>query len=327
MEYTDLNYVVAPSAAITSDAWVRVLSRLGDYTGCIVQALNMRPHQVSVLAHTRNHILVRISTPDEHLVLRIAPEGHLLCEVFFGRMMARQQLPAARIVYYDLKRTLVPFDYTIERYVCGIGAHRIDPGTPHLLRAVARQTGRILRRMHRMRVPGWGNPSASGRWLTPDWQTVLENLHEKLAPVSIAAQLFNESEQAVVATALEHPALYAIEPCLMHGAIEPAAVQCTIGDHAQVEAVIHPGSVVGGDGLLDLARGILPSHPEYWRSGLLEGYGSLIPLQAAEQERLRLLCLLSAYWNTCQHYALGEPYEIEYEYVLQLLADQELVAH
>lgn len=322
MEYKHLNqYTVAGSLGYT-DAWSRTLSRLGEYTSIIVRTLNMRPAQISLLAQTNVYLLVRISTPSEHLVLRIAPEGHMLCEVFFGRMMMAQQLPAARLVLYDLKRSLVPFDYTLERYVCGIGANQLNPvETPHLLRAVARQTGRVLRRMHRIQVGGWAYPTATGRWTVPDWSSVLYHLHDIFAPISVASLIFSEAEQMAMMDLLDHPLINEVRPCLMHGAISPQAVRCTVGEHIHLEALVDPAFVVAGDGLLDLAQGLDPTYPVEWRTGLLEGYVSVLPLTADEKERLHLLRLLTCYWSTCRRYALAEPHEAAYEQVLTRLAE------
>jgi aminoglycoside phosphotransferase (APT) family kinase protein len=321
MQYTHLNQYIAPGSSGYSDAWARVLSRLGDYIGFIVQALNIRPREVVMLEQTLTYVLVRISTPEEHLTLRIAPEGHLLCEVFFGRTAREHHLPAARLRYYDLKRQLVPFDYTIEGHVCGIGAHQIDPETPHLLRALARQVGRIMRRMHRVRVPGWGNPTATGRWLISDWHAILAYRHEKLAPLSLAAGIFSAEDQATMNALLAHPALSDTQAVLLHGNIKPQTIRCTIGDHVQLEALVDPGAVVAGDGLFDLALALNPTYPLEWRAGLLEGYAATAPLNPAERQRLQLLRLLTSYWHTCQYYARAEPHETTYEHVQTLLAN------
>jgi hypothetical protein len=308
MSYEQLNHDIAPGSAY-SDAWSRVLSRLGDYTASILRALNMRPTDVTILRQTPDHVLVRLSTPSEHFVLRIAPEGHLLREVFFGRTMAAHRLPAASLMYYDLKRTLVPFDYTVERHVCGIGAHQIDAEAPHLLHAAARQAGRTLARMHRVRAEGWGHPSASGRWLVPDWVGLLAEIHASLAPPTLAAPVFSATEQRLAEAALRHPALAEVQPCLLHGAPGPHSVRCTIGEHVQLEALVDPGPLVAGDGMLDIARALDPAYPAPWREGLLDGYGAVRPLNDAERERLGLLRLLSGYWHTCQRYARAEPHE------------------
>lgn len=323
MYYPHLNAYTVPGSTGYNDAWSRVLSRLGEYTGMIMRALNMRPAEVSLLAQTHAHILVRVSSPGEHLVLRIAPEGHLIREVFFGRTMAQHHLPAAPIVYADLKRSVVPFDYTLERYICGVGAHQIDSRAPHLLRPAARQAGRILRRMHRVAMPGWGMPSAAGRWLIPDWPAVLAYLHETQSPLSTAALVFDEAQQQAIAAALEHLAALDVQPRLVHGAFAPQSTRYTIGEHIQLEAFVDPGSVVAGDGLLDLAWGLSPAYPDDWRAGLLAGYAAVTPLSAAEQQRLRLLRLLTCYWSTCQRYARAEPHEQTYAQVLALLEGED----
>jgi aminoglycoside phosphotransferase (APT) family kinase protein len=316
-----LNQPASNGHSAHSEAWERVYSRLGDYTESIVRHLNMRPTDMSLLTHTSRHLLLRVSTPSEHLVLRIAPESHLLCETFFGRTTKAHHIPAAHIVHFDTKRTVVPFDYIIESYVCGIGAHQLAAEAPHLLRAVARQAGRTLRQMHRVRVPGWGHPSAAGRWLEPDWPAVLERLHTTLAPLAMAALVFDSDEQAAVEALLRHPALSDVSPCLIHGAVGPHAVRCTVGDHVHLEALTEPGTVVAGDGLLDLAYGLNPTFPAGWCMGLLEGYTASTPLSEAEWERLRLLQLLTCYWATCQQYALAEPHQETYERTQALLAE------
>jgi hypothetical protein len=322
MTFEHLSIYIAPDNGTYSDAWTRVLSRLGEYTASILQALNMRPTEVALLGRTSSHVLVRVSTPREHLVLRIAPEKHLLSEVFFGRTMNTQRLPSARIEHFDLKRSLVPFDYMLESYVCGISAAQLDGTyTDHLCTSLARQVGRTLRRMQRVRVGGWGHPTASGRWMVSEWETVLTHLHQISAPQASALVLFREHEQAAIDALLKHPLLTDVQPCLMHGAFSPEAVRCTIGEHVQLEALVDPGSVIAGDGLLDLAYGLNPAFSQQWRAGLLAGYAAAAPLTPTEQQRLRLLQLFTCYWSACQAYARAEPHEAAHTQALTLLEE------
>ncbi|NJM06094.1 hypothetical protein HC891_07660 [Candidatus Gracilibacteria bacterium] len=165
IDYSHLNHHLAPEADGLSDAWRRVLGRLGEYTRLIVRGLNVRPTAAAVLGQTNDALLVRLTTPIEHLVLRIAPEADLSGAVYFARALAAQSLPATPLIMADLSRTLGPFAYTVERYVCGAAAAHISE--PHLLRAAARQAGRVLRRTHRIAPPGWGRPGPLGRWAAP----------------------------------------------------------------------------------------------------------------------------------------------------------------
>ncbi len=318
MRYKDLNrYDITPDDEHYSDAWRRVLARLGDYTAIIVQSLNMRPSGIGLLAQTRDHVLVRISTPGEHYVLRMAPEGHLAREVYFGRALAAQQLPATRIIFHDLSCTLVPFTYMLESYVGGTMASQLDQ--PHLLRAVARQVGQTLRRVHRIEARGWGAPDAAGRWLTADWSAVLTQLQTILAPEPADRLVFGTQGQAAITALREYLAPGCKTPYLMHGAVGPYMARCTIGDHVQLAALIDPGPIIGGDGLFDLAAGTDPAYPEPWRSGLIEGYTATIPLNAAEKERLRHLQALIWYWQACRHYMRAEPYQATRDQALVLL--------
>jgi len=299
MVYAELNRYLEPTAGNYNDAWRRVFGRLGDYTQIILQALNLRPKEVVFWGQTEKCLLIRLSLPTKHLILRLAPEDDLTSELYFGREMANHRLPAARITHFDLKRGLVPFSYLVEDYVGGIKADQLE--TPHLLQTLARQVGRTLRQMHRIEAPGWERPNPTGRWLTPDWPTTLLNLHTTLAPAALATPIFGPAIQAHLKALLADPLLAWAQPRLLHGNLGPAAVCCTTGDqHVHLEALIAPGKVVAGDGLFDLAWGLSLLYPQAWRTGLLQGYTLAAPLSLAEQQRLHLLQLLVAYWQTCQ---------------------------
>lgn len=318
VDYTCLNHAIPQAEEGMSDAWQRLLARLGDYTALVVHALNLRPTAVTIYAQTDQHILVRISLPSEHLILRIAPEDDLAAHVFFLRMMNAHRLPSARLIQRDLSCTLLPFAYTLETFVPGVPASLLRE--PHLLRGAARWAGRILRRMHQVITPAAGRPRPTGRWPLTSWRQVLRRIGEQLAPPPSDALLFGEAERTAIAALLDDARLDLSQPVLMHGAFSPTAVRCTAGDYVHLEAIEEPGRWVGGDGLFDLACGLCPVYPEPWREGLWEGYCAAGPLTPAEEERLPLLRLLACFWRACYHYMRAEPYEAARDEALRLLA-------
>lgn len=322
MNFAHLNHYVPPVAEGVSDAWRRAMARLGDYTALVVRAMNIRPTSVALYAQTEQHLLVRLSTPAEHLILRISPEDDLAAYVSFVRAMVGQQLPAPRIIQRDLSRTLVPFAYTLESFVPGMPA--ADLAEAHLLRGAGRQAGRALRRMHRVTSPGSGRPNLAGRWPHQPWPAVLRQISTHLAPPPVDALVFREAERVALAALAADPRLQIAQPVLIHGAFGPAAVRCTAGVHVHLEAIVEPGRWVGGDGLFDLACGLCPAYPRPWRDGLLEGYCAAGPLSPSEQERLPLLRLLAAFWLACYAYIRAEPFEEARDEALRLL--EELVA-
>lgn len=325
MNYADLNRSWLPSTTGYSEAWERVLSRLGDYVQTIARSLNLRPTEVVWFGQTNQHLLVRLSTAANYFVLRIAPETDLINEVFFGRLMNQAGLPAARLIHHDLRRTLVPFDYLLEGYVCGSSAAQLDPEA-HQLYAVAHRTGQVLRQIHRIKVGGWGRPNAQGRWPQPDWPTVLEQLQVDFAPLSVATLLFSETEQQAVANLLSEPLLADVQPCLLHGAPGPQVVRLTQGEHVHLEALVNPGRVVAGDGLIDLALALSPVYPQAWRSGVLDGYSRMIPLTGAEHTRIERLQIITGYWMACRAYAAAEPHEAIHQQTLALLETYQTVS-
>jgi Ser/Thr protein kinase RdoA (MazF antagonist) len=320
MNYSHLNHHIPPVTEGVSDAWLRAMGRLGDYTALVVRALNLRPEAASFHAQTEQHLLVRLSTPGEHLILRVAPEDDLGAYVFFVRTLSGQHLPSPRLIQRDLSRTLVPFAYTVESFVPGVPATALHG--PYLLRGAGRQAGRALRRMHRVSVPGAGRPNPAGRWPQQRWTAVLRQLAQQVAPPPLDALLFGEAERAAMAALLADPQLEISQPALLHGAFGPASVRCTAGDHVHLEAIVEPGRMVGGDGLFDLACGLCPSYPQPWREGLLEGYCAAGPLSQAEQQRLPLLRLLACYALACRAYGRAEPFEVARDEALRMLSER-----
>jgi hypothetical protein len=282
---------IAPDDPAYSEARRRVLARLGEYVALIVAPLNMRPTGAALLRDDDERIEVRISTAGAHVVLAIAPEGDLAAEVFFLRMLAGKSLPVPRLIAHDLASTLVPFTYAVQSYVGGAPLDRLEDGP--LMRVAARQLGRTLRRAHQLAAPGFGRPTITGRWTTRTWGATLEGWLAR-------RELFGRAEEALGAerlaalraATLDHPVLACGSPYVIHGAVAPARALATVGDSAQLEALVRPGEIVGGDPLFDLAHGLLPRHAAAFRVGLLEGYtaaGALAPEQEDRLWRLRLL--------------------------------------
>jgi hypothetical protein len=320
MSYSELNQHISADDPRYSDAWRRVLNRLGEYTATIVRSYRMNPRKVEFLAQTEQYILIRIHMPGEYVILRIAPVLDLAREVYFSRTMEKQQLPVARIMHYDLGRTLVPFAYTIEGYIGGYTGYQLE--SSHMVYGLARQVGRILRRIHRIEAEGWGYPSPGGRWKHAEWRSVLLELHHAVAPRDVLAFLLLEEEHAMVTTTIEYLAMVLPAPQLMHGDIGPHTVRCNVGQgQVHLEGLVHPGRLIAGDGLLDLAIGMNNAYPQEWCSGLFEGYGALMPLSIEDLERLRLWQLLTTLWQTCHQYTSGEPYTEMLEHTHLLLAE------
>ncbi len=185
----------------------------------------------------------------------------------------------------------MPFAYALEGYISGSPANVLPDGP--LLRLVARQTGRALRRIHSIAAPGCGQPLANGRWPVRTWNEVLRQWLEQREWSMRAQEILGASllERFHAAT-LDHAALDFSEPRVIHGAVDPAHVLASVGESAQLEALVRPGSVVGGDPMFDLAHALLPCWPATFRQGVWDAYmaaGALDAVQTARFERLRLL--------------------------------------
>lgn len=274
-----------------SEALRRILARLGDYAALIVEPLKARPTGAALVCATNRRIEVRITTATSHLLLVIAPEPDLAHEVFFLRMLAAHNLPAPRLITYDLSCTTVPFTYAIETYTGGLTLDALDHAA--LVRVAGRQIGRALRRVHRIEAPGYGAPAPSGRWSARTWRDALIRwLEQRSVAAPAETVLGSDVAAALYAATLDHPALACAQPYVLHGAIEPARVIVTVGESVQLEGLVRPEAPVGGDPLFDLAYALSSRQSPVFRQSVLEGYemgGALIAEHHARVDRLRLL--------------------------------------
>jgi hypothetical protein len=305
-----LNHDLSPMAAHgLSDAWQRTLARLGSYTAMIVQTLNLRPSAAAVHQQTDRHLLVRLTLPQEHLILRIAPEADLGAYVYLLRACAGHSIPSARLIHRDLSRGMVPFAYVLESYVPGRPADQLAAGSE--LWGAGRQAGRLLRRIHRISTPSAGRPNEIGRWPQQDWPAVVQRLavRRRLEPTD--SILFNPTERATLAGISSRPELQQVPITLLHGDFGPQAVRCTSGEHVHVEALAGAGDEIGGDPMFDLALALRPGYRADWGSGVLDGYLAGSKLNDHEQRRLELYQPLVNSWAACLQYQHGLPHEAD----------------
>jgi hypothetical protein len=288
---------IDPEDTAYSDARRRVLARLGEYAALVIGPLNLRPTAAALHLDDNRRIEVRVSTPSSHIILVIAPEGDLAPEVYWLRALAACNLPIPRLIAHDLSCTTVPFSYAIESYAGGAPLDRLADGPR--MRVAARQIGRTLRRSHQIAAAGFGRPTITGRWPARSWRDALHAWLECYETLPRATEVLGAEGLAMLrAATLDHPALACDRPYVIHGAVSPARALATVGDTTQIEALMCPGDIVGGDPLFDLAYALLPGHPEPFRHGVREGYTANGPLAPDQAERLRRLELLLHTANT-----------------------------
>ncbi|MGQ9548670.1 MAG: phosphotransferase [Roseiflexus sp.] len=289
--WAHLNLYLDPEDPAYSDPLRRVMAHLGDYTASIIEPLKVRPTDATLVGMTNRRIEVRLTTATCHLLLVIAPEADLAHEVFFLRSLAAHDLPAPRLIAYDLSCATAPFTYAIETYPVGLTLDRIDNAA--IIRMAGRQTGRTLRRLHRIEAPGYGAPAPNGRWSAQTWRGALADWLEQ--------RDFNDRAEAVLGAditatlqmaTLDHPILACPQPRVLHGAVEPARIVVTVGESVQLEGLVLPVPPVGGDPMFDLAYALSSYRSLAFRRGVLEGYemaGTLTAGQHARIDRLHLL--------------------------------------
>jgi aminoglycoside phosphotransferase (APT) family kinase protein len=289
--WAHLNQDLDPDDPVASEALRRIVARLGDYAAAIVEPLKARPTDAFLVGATNRRVEVRITTATNHLLLVIAPDSDLAHEVFFLRMLAAHDLPAPRLITYDLSCTTVPFTYALETYPGSLPLAALDD--PALARVAGRQIGRALRRIHRIEAPGFGAPTPTGRWSSRSWRDALVRwLEQRSVDAHAETILGSDVAAALYAATLDHPALACAQPRVLHGAIEPSRAIVTVGESVQLEGLVRPEAPVGGDPLFDLAYALSSRQSPVFRQSVLEGYemgGALTAEHYARVDRLRLL--------------------------------------
>ena len=289
--WAHLNLYLDPEDPAYSNPLRHVMAHLGDYTALIVEPLKMRLTDATLVRVTNQRIEVRLTTATHHLLLVIAPEADLAHEVFFLRSLAACDLPAPRLIAYDLSCANVPFTYAIETYPGSLTLDCINDAT--LMRIAGRQTGRILRRVHRVEAPGYGAPTPTGRWSARTWREALAGwLEQRSFDDRAEVVLGADITSALRAATLDHPTLACTQPRVLHGAVEPARIVVTVGESVQLEGLVQPAPPVGGDPLFDLAYALASRQSAAFRRGVMEGYeiaGTLTAEQHTRIDRLRLL--------------------------------------
>lgn len=269
----------------------RLLDRLGEYAALAIGPLNMRPTSAVLLAEEPGRVEVRVSTAGRHIVLVLATQGDLAAEVFFLRSMALKNLPAPRLIGYDLCPGRLPCTYALLSHVSGGPLDAVADQT--LQRVAGRGIGRSLRRLHQCEAPSFGRPGPGGRWAPLGWhEALLDWLGRRMVLTRAEGLLGPELAGSLRAATLDHPDLVWTQPRALHGAVRPACALVTVGESIQLEALHRPGDLVAGDPLFDLAHALLPQHPPGFRQGLVEGYCGSGPLDLGQERRLRRLELL-----------------------------------
>lgn len=316
MSLAHLSQYLPPDAG--SEAYRRVLARLGDDIAAIAAELRLRPTAATRIDSGGEHVLVRLSTASEHVLVRVAPEGDLTADLYFARALERRHLPGLRVIAADLSRSRFLFAYLVESYVGGVRADALPEA--YQLRAAARQLGRLCRQIHAIPAEGWGHPTLRRSWSAASWPEALATLRNDAACEIAGRLVFGAETQARMLAALdglgdaEPPS-----PRLLHGALGPACMIVTPGEQTQVMAIVEPGPIIGGDPLLDLAQALSPSHPAPFVEGFLSGYRTT-PLTPEEEQRLGRLRLLCCYRDACQRYLLALPHEPSATLALELLS-------
>ncbi|MDW8213855.1 MAG: phosphotransferase [Roseiflexaceae bacterium] len=289
--WAHLNLHLDPDDSAYSDVLRRIMARLGDYAAAIVEPLKARPTGATLVCATNQRIEVRMTTAARHLLLVIAPESDLAHEVFFLRMFSAHDLPAPRLIAYDLACTTIPFTYALETYPGSLTLASLNDAA--LVRVMGRWIGRILRRIHRIEAPGFGAPTPTGRWSAQTWREALARwLEQRNFDAQAEAALGSDLAAMLRSATLDHPALACAQPRVLHGAIEPSRAVITVGESVQLEGLVRPEAPVGGDPSFDLAYALSSRQSPAFRQGVLEGYemgGALTAEHYARVDRLRLL--------------------------------------
>jgi aminoglycoside phosphotransferase (APT) family kinase protein len=220
----------------------------------------------------------------ERLVLKAYPDGGGQAptrEAFAASQLRDLDIPVTRYLVLDETKARLPFRFAVTTYLPGVTADALKDHPD--ISSVHFEMGALLRKLHSVRMPGYGHIGASGI-ITPV-QTNAEFVRAIIADAF--ARFRHLGGDAVLAGRLrkiveerfEDIVTHSAGPVFAHDDLHPGNVLVTetaVGKLA-LSGLIDFGSARAADAVFDLAKGLFCSMhlaPDC-RKPMLEGYGAI----------------------------------------------------
>jgi aminoglycoside phosphotransferase (APT) family kinase protein len=255
---------------------------------------------LAVLADGRR-VIVKVNALSERFC-----DYALAIEAWADGLLSAHGLPGPRVERVDISRAEFPFDYAILAEARGQALADFDYDEPRLQRVLP-AVGRLLARVHRIPVAGFGlvhfEPRGTCRGVFDHWHDYVRvNLEAHLA-TCVQIEAITRAERARIEAMFDQLGglLEAVEPALLHGDLGSHNI-FTCDD--TVTALIDWEDCLAGDPVFDLAFWAT-FHPDARHGPLLEGYFSEQPGPSDFEARFWLYYLRISLAKTVLRHRFG----------------------
>lgn len=201
-------------------------------------------------------------------------------ETYASGLLADTGIPVTRFLAFDQSRSRLPFRFAVTNYLPGVSVDALK-GEPDVA-DLYRQMGQMLRRLHAVRMPGYGRFGATGmpdpvatnaEFLGRHAAVIFRNFRHQGGDDALATRL-----EAIVADCL--PGLSCSNGAVFaHDDFQPHNVlaERTADGRVRLTGLVDFGNARAADAVFDLAKALFCSEHDAPGSTphILEGYGRI----------------------------------------------------
>jgi len=201
----------------------------------------------------------------------------------FNQLASESNIPIAQIIHSSDDCGILPVPWIFWAWASGKPSCELESKSDRS--SVAVQTGGQLKKIHRIKVSGFGYPNAKNEWSGEDIKWTIDFFVSRIRRIIKKGGIaFSEDElQKIVSETSESKGLLLFtKPRLLHGDITGGNV---IAHDPKNITLIDPGEIIAGDPMSDLGYSQTTQLSPIFREGIWKGYTKEIPLSVEEHDR------------------------------------------
>lgn len=259
--------------------------------------------------------LVKTNEQKEELVFRSntgwseLPEAVLVSEKLATDLARLHDVPANEIIYVDISRKHVPFDFQIQKAVPGLDLEDHFKGSKFSYDKMSFQIGAMLAKLHQIKLPGFGRfdkfalKGELRGYEKTNFDYVLLDLESELSELAQGDYLSVDQAESILDYYNQRKQLINIK--------RGSLIHYDVADHNlmfqkdKITGLIDWEAIVASDPVIDIAS--CPTWKTHYPrlKELLEGYQSVAELPKDFDERYNLYRLRTLIWKTVFCYKAG----------------------
>lgn len=223
-------------------------------------------------------------------VIKIFADDSLRNELYWYDKAEKAKIGEPRSLSYSLSKKVVPYEYLIADY---ISASPLDWKSKKLLYDAGLFAGRSLRKLHKIRVDGFGHIKPNGKWSSKTWAGALMERRRFAINDEAALKILKPRQvERIDDLTVYNKGLDFKDPRLLHGDLYEENVL-----HSEARNkffIIDPSSfMIGGDPMYDVSFSLVERSGSFHK-GFKEGY-IVDELTEKEQYRLKMLSIFQVF--------------------------------